>query len=166
VNRQFTPRWADKVDRLREMALAGAGATTMATDLGVTVSSVRAKAFRLGLSIHRGPRPARPRPEMAALPDVMPLVTAALADDPAGAPQTCGNRGTQRTSEKSWPVHLAAYVLNVELGFSAVRTGAAVQRDNKLVSYAVGRIEERRDVDPAFDDFLERLGDRARGLAA
>lgn len=162
---RFSPHWAGKIDRLREMAAAKASAQEIATELRVTVPAVRCKAFNLSISI-RPPRKPYPRRPLPTLPDVMPLVERALADDPAGATDVQVNAGAQTKSERSWPLHVAAYVLNVELGFSGRRTAPALGRSHKLIGYAVRRIEERRDEDPAFDAFLERLGDQARELAA
>lgn len=159
-------RWpTERVTRLQELHAAGGRPEDMAPKLGISAAAVRAKAWTLGLKFGRSPNSGfKPQPTVVA-PNVLPLVEAALRECPAAAARTFGNRGSQTTCEKSWPLHIAAYVVNAELGFSLVVAGRAIGRDANLAAYAVRRIEDRRD-EPAFDAFMERLGDRAREMVA
>jgi hypothetical protein len=122
----------------------------MAEALGVSVFAVRSKVERESLSIRRRPRAPMPRPPAATPPDIMPLVFSAIADarDPDLRPRA-----------------LAAYLLNVELGFSLRASARALGRSEQTVRWAVPRIEDRRE-DPAFDAFIDRLGDQVREMAA
>lgn len=159
-------RWPDEhVKVLRAMHAAGRRPADIARELSISANAVGCKAFTLGLKFGASrTQMFKPQPRVDA-PDVMPLVQEALQACPAAAARAAGNRGSQTMSERSWPLHIAAYVVNAELGFSLVVAGRAIGRDANLAAYAVRRIEDRRD-EPAFDAFMEQLGDRAREMVA
>lgn len=155
----FTPKWHRLESQLRELAVQPLGAAEIGRRLGVTRNAVISKAQALGISIRRAPEKPRQRKPRRTPPNLLPLVERALAADPTGRP-------SKGSCARTWPLHVAAYVANVELCFPTRAVGPLIGRDRKLVSYAVRRIEERRDEDPAFDAFLERLSEQARELAA
>ena len=168
---QFTRKWHRLDGRLIAAARAGQSPAEIAAALGVTKAAVIARAWALRQRcidippfVNRG-RNRVPRSAITA-PNVIPLVQRALAAEPAAAVRAGGCEANRRQAEASWPLHVAAYVANVELNCSACATARMIGRDNTLVRYAVRRIEERRDIDPEFDAFLDRLGEQARELAA
>lgn len=148
------PKLVGSEARFIRLAKADLTAAEIAARMGVTKQAALWMARRLNLVLARPQKASKPVP-----PNVVPMVRAALAEDPAGAAR-------HGVPTQSWPLHLAAYIANVELGFPARHVAPVIQRHEKLVRYAVRRIEDRRDEDPAFDAFLDRLGDQARELAA
>jgi chromosomal replication initiation ATPase DnaA len=62
--------------------------------------------------------------------------------------------------------HICLYLVHQYLAGSITATAAAVGRDRRMVAYAIGRIEERRDSDPAFDRTLDLYLDEACRLIA
>ncbi len=160
-------RWPfARQERLCAMHRAGKRPAEIAEALGVSTGALLSKSWVMGLRFSRSPncRPPPPPPVTTA-PDVIALVTQALAEDPAGAVRAAGNRGSRLKAEKSWPLHLAAYVANVELGCTTAAAARMIGRTPRLAFYAIPRVEDRRD-EPAFDAFMERLGDRAREMVA
>jgi hypothetical protein len=155
---QFARKWYRLDARFRQLVAEGERPAEIARRLGVTLSAVRCRASVLGLKLNNEPV-ARPDRAGSPAPNVIPLVERAIAEDPAAAPPA-------RVKRSAWPLHVAAYVANVELNCSTRSVGLLIGRDRKLVRYAVRQIEERRDEDPALDAFLDRLGERARELAA
>lgn len=161
---QFAPKWRRLDARLIQMIGEGKRPAEVAEALGhgVTKAAVIQRAASLrsaGVACPKFKRPPRGKRAPVVAPDVVPLVQRAISEDPAGRKP----RGAQA---EVWPIHLAAYVAHVELGYSTFTVGRAIGRGPKIVTYAARRIEERRDDDPAFDSFLERLAEQARELAA
>lgn len=158
---QFTRKWHRLDPRLIQLVGEGKGPDEIAAELRVTRDAVIQRATTLrqrGVSLPKFKKPPRAKVGRPTPPNVIPLVERAVATDPAGA-------HPPRVRRRSWPVHVAAYVAHVELGYSLRSVGALIGRDFRIVRYAVRHIEDRRD-DPAFDAFLERLGEQARELAA
>jgi chromosomal replication initiation ATPase DnaA len=62
--------------------------------------------------------------------------------------------------------HLYLYLLHGHLAGSISATAIAAGRDRRMVAYALGRVEQRRDSDPAFDRMIDLFQDEARRLIA
>jgi hypothetical protein len=60
--------------------------------------------------------------------------------------------------------HLYVYLWHQQLAGSISGTAQVVGRDRRMVAYAIGRIEERRDSDPAFDRTVDLYVAEARRL--
>jgi hypothetical protein len=60
--------------------------------------------------------------------------------------------------------HLYLYLWHQQLAGSISGTAQVVGRDRRMVAYAIGRIEERRDRDPAFDRTVDLYIAEARRL--
>lgn len=157
----------EKKAELKRRLAAGEHYDQIGPALRVTPAAAKMKAHVLGLGLLPCACKVGGKPEpMAAMgPDLRSLVAATLAAEPrfAAAP----SHGAHRNWLVSWTLHLAAYVAVVELGYQFAGAARGLGRDSSLLRYAVRRIEDRRD-DPDFDDFIDRLGRRARdaGLKA
>jgi hypothetical protein len=145
---RFTPWPTARRDEFLRRCRAGQRPAQIAKALGVSRAVVYEHARRIPHSFGWDGGKGMPAPPPA--PDVRPLAEEA-ATDPAAT-------GVQ-------PLHLAAYLANVELGCTVRPVARLIGRDPKLVRWAVRRIEDRRE-DPEFDAFMERLGDRAREMVA
>lgn len=97
--------------------------------------------------------------------DLVAFVRESIAADPAGQLRPLPGWSPENLAQarEAWPLHVAAYLANVELGLSTTKAGRLIGRTGTLVRYAVRRIEERRDEEPALDAFLDRLAAALRG---
>ena len=157
--------WTDEErDTLRRMAAGGAGVEDIARAVRRTESAVKNKVFALGSSIRRPHHSGPPQPPPAPpCPDLKPLVLAALAQDPAGWPPP--PRNSLSRHQAAWPLLVSGYLARVELEVQRIRAAEMIGRTPGLIRYALRRVEDMRD-DPAFDAFMDRLGEQVRELAA
>ena len=98
---------------------------------------------------------------------LLTLVRSAVERDPvASAPAVIAHdcsAGSQTVRDRAWPIHVAAYLLTVECEYSQRAAALLIGRSPKLIRYAIPGVENRRD-DPAFDAWLDDMGEQARGM--
>ena len=145
--------------QLAALCAAGKSNVEAAAALGLKIATVRFYAWKWGIRFPSRSAPPPPAPRSTCY-NVVPMVREWLREEPA----IMATRPRAATTE-SWTLHVAAYVANVELGATAAAAGRMIERHEGLVRYAVRRIEELRET-PAVDDFLDRIGEHARKMAA